>query len=152
MSHHFEQRNPSQGGKRPPDVEFDIKYGLERISRWLTEKIDADAIKFTEDFGKYLNSQQFTTAQIRKIYGEVKMLQQKGWEGDKTLTALLLLKPKLSYSAKRIDKKCAWQFKEFLSTGIDVIYTTKANQAQSFENFVNLFEAILAYHRASGGK
>lgn len=136
---------------RKSGQDFDLKYGLDHIEGWLKERIDADAIAYTEKFGQYLNANKFTTAQIRKIFGEVKMIQQKGWEGDKTLTALLLLKPKLAYSAKRIDKECANKFRDFICAGIDVI-NKSAKQGETFQNFANLFESILAYHRAYGGK
>jgi len=144
--------NPQhQRDDRQPGSEFDLRFGLDHIKDWLEKRIDADAIAYSEKFGRYLNDNKFTTAQIRKIFGEVKMIQQKGWEGEKTLTALLLLKPKLAYSAKRIGSDCANKFRDFICAGIDVI-NKSTNQAEVFQNFANLFESILAYHRAYGGK
>ncbi|MFA4907407.1 MAG: type III-A CRISPR-associated protein Csm2 [archaeon] len=141
----------SRRDSRPSGPDFDLKFGLDHISGWLKGKIDAEAISYSEKFGKYLKENYFTTAQIRKIFGEVKMLQQKGWDNDKTLTALLLLKPKLAYSAERIHKDCAYTFKDFLCAGIDIINKSE-NPSEVFQNFANLFEAILAYHRSYGGK
>ncbi len=135
---------------RESGPEFDLKFGLDNIEGWLINRIDAKAISYSEEFGKFLKKNGFTTAQIRKIFGEVKMIQQKGWEGDKTLTALLLLKPKLAYSAKRDKNKCAHSLQDFLCKGIDVINTSN-NPDKVFQNFANLFESILAYHRANGG-
>lgn len=140
-----------QKDSRPSGSDFDLQYGLRNIESWLIGKINAEAITYSDRFGKYLKENGFTTAQIRKIFGEVKMLQQKGWDKEKTLTALLLLKPKLAYSAKRIDKDCANKFRDFICAGIDVINKAE-NQSEVFQNFANLFEAILAYHRAYGGK
>lgn len=61
---------------------------------------------------------------------------------------LLLLKPKLAYAAAKPGaKKGIIDLKEVLSTAIDNV-----DDADKFKNFVNFFEAILAYHRAAGGR
>ncbi|HCL00693.1 MAG TPA: type III-A CRISPR-associated protein Csm2, partial [Candidatus Marinimicrobia bacterium] len=95
-----------------------------------------------------------SNSQIRNISGELKRLQMRGWN-DEQETSLLLLKPKLAYSAKRQmgrnAEQAARDLKDFLSAGIDVVVSS-TDPGKSFNNFVNLFESILAYHKAFGGK
>ena len=154
---HRDDRGFNRGSQQSQHIDdFDpkINQALTKVEKWLTVKIDSEAIKFADELGSYLNKNRFTTAQIRKIFGEVKMLQQKGW-GVNSDTALLLLKPKLAYSSKRQSSPSASQaanyLKEFLNRGIDVVINSQ-DQASAFENFASLFEAILAYHRSFGGK
>ena len=60
---------------------------------------------------------------------------------------LLMLKPKLAYAAKRhgggVDT-----LKEVLTQAIDRV----GNDQKKFNRFVDFFEAILAYHKAYGGR
>lgn len=127
-----------------------LEFGINKISDWLEKRIDKEAVKFTEDFGKYLAKKGFSNSQIRNIFGELKRIQMKGWD-DEQETTLLLLKPKLAYSAKRQmggpAKQAANDLKDFLSACIDKIVDSE-NPGESFNNFANLFESILAYHKA----
>lgn len=92
--------------------------------------------------------EKVTTSQIRNIYGTVKMLEGKG-PSDDVLFKLILLKPKLAYAAGRHDKIPGMQvLRKVLSDCIDLVYEKK----ERFKNFCNFFEAILAYHKAEGGK
>ncbi|MGQ9483135.1 type III-A CRISPR-associated protein Csm2, partial [Chloroflexus sp.] len=62
---------------------------------------------------------------------------------------LLMLKPKMAYQVGRFSNNEALQaLVETLSDAIDLI----GNDKNRFQTFVNLFEAILAYHRRYGGK
>ncbi len=92
--------------------------------------------------------EKVTTSQIRNIYGTVKMLEGRGLSDD-VLFKLILLKPQLAYAAGRHDKVPGMQvLRRVLSDCIDLVYEKK----ERFDNFCKFFEAILAYHRAEGGK
>ncbi|MCD6205782.1 MAG: type III-A CRISPR-associated protein Csm2, partial [Candidatus Marinimicrobia bacterium] len=146
MSKHQNYRSQESSGFT------ELNEGLSRIPDWIKNRIDKETITFTEKFGKYLAKQRFSNSQIRNIFGELKRLQMKGWN-DEQETSLLLLKPKLAYSAKRQmgknAEKAALDLKDILSAGIDVVVDSE-DPEKSFNNFANLLESILAYHKAFG--
>ena len=131
-------------------TEYNQQYGMKKIKDWVTQKIGKDTIEFTEWFGRELAYDRFSNSQIRNIFGEVKRMEMKGYEE----TRLLLLKPKLAYAAKRQSgryaEKAANSLKVLLSSGIDAVVQS-SNPKDSFNNFSNIFEAILAYHKANEG-
>ncbi len=89
-----------------------------------------------------------TTSQIRNIFGTVKKLEMKSNENP--IPELVLLKPKLAYVVGRNDKvKGLVCLRDVLSTAIDLVVE---NKDKRFKNFCKFFEAILAYHKAGGGK
>jgi CRISPR-associated protein Csm2 len=98
---------------------------------------------------------QVSTSQIRNVYGTVKKLEmlemQNGFD-SKSYRQLLLLKPKLAYARGRAEtnKKDAFmQLENALGNAIDAV---SIEQPETFKRFCNFFEAILAYHKAHGGK
>lgn len=101
-------------------------------------------VKEAEKFGEQL-ARNLTTSQIRNIYGAVKKMQMKGGELD--THKLLILKPKLAYAAKRHGGGVE-TLKDVLTQAIDFVEKDSAN----FSRFVDFFEAILAYHKAYGGR
>jgi CRISPR-associated protein Csm2 len=115
---------------------------------WITKELDDDAIKFTDDFGKFL-SRPLSTSQIRNIYGELKRIQMKGFAKEKT--KFLLLKPKLAYATAR-----SWSLEpltDVLNAAFDSIDKKDMEKGEKqFANFMDFIEAILAYHKAYGGK
>jgi CRISPR-associated protein Csm2 len=103
-------------------------------------------VEVAEQLGKdFANG--LSTSQIRNVFGEVKRLQMKGFD-EQTARALILLKPKLAYQAGRHDKTKVPQLANILSKAIDRV----GSDQRRFEHFVDFFEAILAYHKAHGGK
>lgn len=112
---------------------------------WVTNKIDEDAVSFTEKFGNYLAKNRLTTSQIRNIYGELKRIQMKGFEAERT--SFLLLLPKMAYAAKRNKNDGLTAFKKVF----DKLHTN-VKTAEQYNNMMNLMEAILAYHKAFGGR
>lgn len=93
-------------------------------------------------------SKQVSTSQIRNIYGTVKKLEMEGQTGQ-TISKLVLLKPKLAYTAGRHNNIPGLQdLKNVLTEAIDLVY----EKHDRFMNFCKFFEAILAYHKAYGGK
>ena len=118
---------------------------------WIQSGLNTEAIKFAEEFGKSL-AKTLSTSQIRNVFGEVRRIQQKGITNSFD-SEVLLLKPKLSYARARAN--APRDLESVLSSAIDAIFQNAINPEQKFqrfENFANFFEAILAYHRAYGGK
>lgn len=92
-----------------------------------------------------------STSQIRNVYGTVKKLEMVGLS-EKTLRQLLLLKPRLAYAKARIDRRNKEAYEEFekdIGLAIDAV---EVRDHETFIRFCNFFEAILAYHKAHGGK
>lgn len=83
------------------------------------------------------------TSQIRKVYGAVKKIQMSD---EFRRNELVMLKPKLAYAAVR--NNAVIDLKDALTQAIDQV----GNDPKKFKNFVDFFEAILAYHRAAGGQ
>ena len=92
-----------------------------------------------------------TTSQIRKVYSAVKKIQMKiQVDRDFERNDLILLKPKLAYVAARAPRgreASTQKLQGALTQAID-----RVDNHNKFKNFVNFFEATLAYHKAAGGQ
>lgn len=110
-----------------------------------------DMVEFADKFAGEI-AKSVSTSQIRNIYGTVKKLEMTGLN-PKTYRQLLLLKPKLAYAKgreKNKKKQGAYsQLETIIGQAIDAI---DPNKAETFTRFCQFFEAILAYHKAHGGK
>ncbi len=107
--------------------------------------IEGDAEKLVataQMVGYHLKGRGLTTSQIRNIFGEVKRMEASGYDRNR----LILLKPRLAYAAGR-HRGAVEDLRDVLVAAIDAV-----DDAARFKNFVNFFEAILAYHREAGGK
>ena len=112
----------------------------------ITNQVTAKTVDFAKRFGEHLGKndirEKLTTNQLRKFFGEVKRQQMKGYD----VTDFVLLKPKLAYAVGRTkgkDPKIK-DFYEVMSDAIDHV-----NDEKSFRNFIKIFEAIVAYHKAT---
>jgi CRISPR-associated protein Csm2 len=121
-------------------TEKDITKIIGGDTRLLVEK--------AESFAKAIHK-HVSTSQIRNAFCNMKKMQMQTW--DKTVYAqLLLMKPRLAYMAGRNRKNYQLKdLKEVLTNAIDCV---NDKEEESFKNFCNFFEAILAYHKAHGGK
>lgn len=115
-------------------------------------------VKFSGETADRLVKDQLKRTQIRKIFTEVRKIQAQ-WDKDQTtaLRRLNMLQPKLDYQSKRAEKKGASPLAYLKTVLIDAIVEVNAandstEQKRRFDRFVELFEAILAYHRAKGGE
>jgi len=115
-------------------------------------------IEGAERLGRDLATDGLSKSQIRGIFGTVRQIQAS-WQKDvdatqaKTqLRQILLLKPRLAYQAKRDGK--VKPLANVLTNAIGLVADGKSltEQTERFGYFVDLFEAILAYHTAYGGK
>lgn len=134
-----------------------------KISTWIKEDFQGDTISFTTAFGEYLVKNSLTTSQIRNIFSEVKRIAGKVHQEEGSLVAnkkaFLMLRPKLAYAAKRAGGRGIDALREVLETAhiavtevLESPEKTQEDGEDAFANFVDFFEAILAYHKASGGK
>ncbi|MCS6804231.1 MAG: type III-A CRISPR-associated protein Csm2 [Acidobacteriota bacterium] len=101
-------------------------------------------VEAAESLGPRLQRGNLTTNQIRNIYGTVKQMEMRGFDANE----FVLLKPKLAYAAARANSNGARELKDVLSWAIDEV----GNDETKFARFVDFFEAVLAYHKAAGGR
>jgi len=115
-------------------------------SLWITSSADNALVDYAEKAGKFMAKRGLTNSKIRSIYGEIKRIQMSEFEKEKS--AFILLKPKVAYALGRdVNNDGLKLFKEIF----DLSSTDVTNQ-KSYQNFCNFMEAILAYHKAFGGK
>ena len=116
---------------------------------WITEGINRDADNFADEFGKFLKNQSLTTNQIRNIFGEIKSIQMRLSEKEfkEEESNFILAKAKMAYAEGRNRSAGLSEFRKYF----DLAHKEVKNK-KSFENFVSFITAILAYHRAAGGK
>lgn len=100
-----------------------------------------------------------TRSQIRNIFTEARQIEamwQMGGEHQiAALRRLIMLKPKLAYQAARLiqNRVDIQELQKKLSEAIDEVEKAPTEQKdKSFERFMDFFEAVLAYHRAEGGR
>jgi CRISPR-associated protein Csm2 len=105
-------------------------------------------VKCAEEIGQAL-ARQLNTSQIRAIFGEVRRIEGD-WKIDpkRANRSLILLKPKMAYRAKKERGRGVDDLVSVLSPAIDHVQ----GNADNFARFVDFFEAILAYHKAYGGR
>ena len=120
----------------------------------IQQKVTSVTVDFARRFGHYLGTDErdprdnhriteskLTTSQLRKFFGEVKKQQMQGYNE----TAFVLLKPKLAYAVARADRNS--KIKDFYNVLSDAI--DNVTNQESFDNFILVFEAIVAYHKAA---
>lgn len=95
-----------------------------------------------------------STSQIRAIYGEVLRIKADWLESRddakkkaKARRALLLLRPKMAYRARK-EGGAVKNLVDVLDPAVQLVGDSEEN----FRRFYEFFEAILAYHKAAGGK
>ena len=123
-------------------------------NEWIAQKLDSACIAYAEKLGQYLVENKFTTSQIRNVYGEIKRIQMKGFQQNKT--PFLLLLPKMAYSAKRAKDKDRSEgasiFESVMKKAHMAVEPDKDDSMRRFQNFCDFAEAVLAYHKANGGR
>lgn len=121
---------------------------------------DGDAlttVRWADNLGDSLASNRLTTSQIRNFFGEVRQIQLTWDQGpEAAYRRAVLLIPKLGYHAKRARGRAQRgleALERVLSPALELV--AEAPEAQRrvyFMNFVDFFEAILAYHKKYGGR
>jgi CRISPR-associated protein Csm2 len=123
-------------GEQKPDEK--IRKSIQSLNAMKDYQAD-NLVKDAEQLAGFLRT-GLKTAQIRRIYGEVKRMQmdfkRTGFNRDR----VVLLKPKMIYAANK--KGEVRPLEKVLSACID-----KVSDEGDFRRFVDFFEAILAYHK-----
>lgn len=125
----------------------------QEVETWVANGPQPELLQETENLGKQLCNEKLTTSQIRQVFTKLKTIEAKGYSGQRT--EFMMLKPYIAYAAGRQAKVDGLQtFKEKITYGIDAVLAGDGQDEQQkrFYNFCKFFEAVLAYHRASGGK
>lgn len=106
-------------------------------------------IKFAQEVAFDLQKADLKNTQVRTIFSEARKIELI-WKSDKrsALRNLVMLKPKLVYQSKRKGELS--RLKDVLIDAIDEVekQPTDSLKDKAFEHFMDLFEAILAYHKA----
>lgn len=124
----------------------DIFNKLEYKSSWITQEADKALVEYAEKSGKFMAKNGLTNSKIRSIYGEIKRIQMGIFEKEKS--SFYLLKPKVAYALGRDDKNEGLKlFKKIFD-----LCSANVSDQKSYQNFCGFIEAILAYHKAYGGK
>jgi CRISPR type III-A-associated protein Csm2 len=139
-----------EAGKTAMPIEWAIAFAKFLVAKG-SKDINGNVVA---DFTCY--EKPLTTSQIRKFFGVVKKIQAEGY--DKNKVKLAMLEPQLAYAVGK-DKKYDKEKQQIVSqTKILYFYEEISlairaiQQKEHFQNFVNLLEAIVAYHKAEGGK
>ncbi len=92
-----------------------------------------------------------TSTQLRVVFTSIRSIEAE-WmynaepaEAERALRQFILMKSKLRYQAARHTK-----MKDLADLFVKMI--DKVEKREQFQRFVDFFEAILAYHKAAGGK
>lgn len=135
--------NYNNNSKPTADAEFS---NLSFNKGWILNGADEKLVDYAEKAGKFMANNGLTNSKIRSIYGEIKRIQMGEFEKEKS--SFYLLKPKVAYALGRDDKNEGLKlFKKVFDIASDSVSDQK-----SYQNFCNFIEAILAYHKAFGGK
>ena len=155
--------NAVKEGVNKDTIKYAKKFG-EYLAR---EKDDAEEKETRTFWGKEAEVgvvfKKLTTSQVRKFFGEVKRQQMTGY----IPSSFVLLKPKLAYAVGRAEKKEPQKpgqkiekskiidFYNVLAVAIDTVIIEEEKEkkeegekgGKAFKNFIDLFEAIVAYHK-----
>ena len=132
--------SPRQSGPAPIDRAI--------LSRIISDPGAAqELVQEAQRLGQEL-ARPLSTSQIRSLFGEVRQIEAD-WRHnpERAHRRLILLKPKMAYRAKKEAGDGVTALVSVLDPAVDYVQ----GDAGNFRRFVEFFEAILAYHKASGG-
>ena len=142
---------------------------------WVTKGIQRNTVIWAEGFAKYLVDKRvlnangeikrnnrgeiyivepLTTTQIRRFFGEIKRISNS-IDFSEQKDAIIMLKPQLAYAVGRAKNKedKIKDFYEQMAIALDAIRLDDEEHCQAdFRNFVKIYEAVVAYHKANNGK
>lgn len=113
-------------------------------AEWIEKGITQETVEFSDQLGKFIKENGLSSSQIRNVFGEIKRIQMKGFDTEKA--SFYLLKPKIAYAAKRQNDLGINTLKKYFD-----LAHQEVKDARTYQNFVDFFESILAYHKAYGG-
>jgi CRISPR-associated protein Csm2 len=104
-------------------------------------------VQTADRLGAIFKATGLSSSQIRSVFGEVRAIQQQGFDDPSTRRRFILLIPKLEYARGRAKTFSVDSLNNVLGTSIRLV----EDDSTRFKRFVEFFEAILAYHKAYGG-
>ncbi len=141
--------SPSPSGARGGSAPAAPANEKELVRRIILEGDYQTLVDEADRIGQELVGRRLTTSQIRNVFGEVKRLQMRFDPGR-----LRMLKPKLAYMGARAGQG-GQRLREVMTAAVDAVFSGNPSESevlQRFQRMVDFFEAILAYHRAYGGR
>ena len=140
-------RNQGNRGQQNQSETADQFYSRTKMNTsWILVGANPDMVDFADKSGQFMANNGLTNTKIRGVYGEIKRIQMATFEKEKS--SFYLLKPKMAYAVGRDkDNQGLILFQKIF----DDCFSLVANEYQ-YKNFCNLIEAILAYHKAYGGR
>lgn len=134
------------------------QYGNRQGSSAPAQTIDFKAIIVDGDPDKLVaaarsladENKQVSNNQIRGLFTSIRQIQLS-WQTDATRAyrQAKLLQPRVAYAA---DRNSLGSLKNVVDKSIEQVAGTDAERRKRFSNFVDLFEAIVAYHKSLGGR
>ena len=164
--------NYAEQQARPPDVVGEAVRDIARIIGGEGPEEAMVLVHHAQALGALLDRQEhaqgprsggegrqgLSSSQIRNIFGFVRRIEniwgRAGTNPDhaeQALRNLTMLKPRLAYAVSR--DKYLGPLAKVLEPAIDQVLDTRQDMSKArrrFDNFLQFFEAILAYHRAAG--
>lgn len=124
----------------------------EAVESWVQNGPQPNLIEEAQKFGELIKNKRLTTSQIRQVFTKLKSIEAKQYAAQRT--EFMMLKPFIAYAAGRQNAEGLRLFKERVTWGIDEVLkaSNSEDEEKRFKNFCTFFEAVLAYHRACGGK
>lgn len=130
-----------------PKVNAESKFHeLSYDSAWIKTGATPQMVTYAEEAGKFMGQNKLTNSKIRSIYGEIKRIQMGDFEREKS--SFYLLKPKVAYALGRDEHNEGLKLFKLIFDKCSADVTDQ----KTYHNFCNFIEAILAYHKAYGGK
>jgi len=144
-------RPPGPGGPGRPAPTVDQG----RLRRILVDGDDEELVKFADEVGRRLKDEGLRASQVRRFFAEVRRLGDEARVSGQTdglgriFRRLNLLRPKLAYQTGR-NIAGMGQLRDVLDPAIQLVIEDRS-KPDRLVRFVELFEAILAYHKFYGG-
>ena len=139
-------RNDCKGGFSERETADSKFKSLTYDNSWIKNEATGLMVKYSEEMGKFMAKNGLTNSKIRSIYGEIKRIQMGEFEKEKS--SFFLLKPKVAYALGRDERNEGLKLFKLI---FDCCSADVTDQ-KTYHNFCNFIEAILAYHKAYGGK
>jgi CRISPR-associated protein Csm2 len=147
-------KNPENTGNPEEDIVASMVKKINGFPNGLKNYKIRELVEDTEKLGQKLAQEKLKTTQIRKFLDAVNRLKAKIFGmsqlPEDVMAELHLLRPKLAYAAARQTTNSGnpvEPLKRVLEAALK-----RDMDMEDFSRLVQLIEAIIAYHKAAGGK
>jgi len=137
-------RNNQGGQEGNPLIEFVMKNIENAINKQKDKKGDI-FIQCAEKLGEILKNVSYS--KIRRVYNEAKSISREKFS-EETIYKLKVLKSLIAYTEGRFPELKKVNFYEVFSRAINEAEKNEDN----YKRFFDFFQAVIAYHRAKGGR